>query len=184
MATAAPRASAVAQAALAAVLATAGAGWLACSTGVRSTETPETQDLAVEPNATVLGVADGDTLRVAVGDHEERVRLIGIDTPESVAPNQPVECYGKEAAERMAALVPPGTPIRLERDIEARDLYGRLLAYVYRASDGLHLNLDQVRQGYAEALPYPPNTALEHSFTDAERQARANRAGLWNACGT
>lgn len=141
------------------------------------------EDHAVEANATVVQVVDGDTVVVDIDGEEERVRLIGLDTPESVAPNRPVECYGAESSRRMEDLVPPGTPVRLERDIEARDVYDRLLAYIYRADDGLHVNLDQVSQGYAEALPFPPNTVLADDFAVAEQDARAAERGLWSACG-
>lgn len=140
-------------------------------------------DHAVDANATVVRVVDGDTLVVEIDGAEESVRLIGLDTPESVAPGRPVECYGREASARLEELVPPGTPVRLERDIEARDMYDRLLVYAYRAEDGLHLNLDQLVQGYAEALPYPPNTTLEDELASAEREARAADVGLWSTCG-
>lgn len=157
----------------------------ACSFSFRSGAEAPTDNggNAVVPNATVVSVVDGDTLVAEIDGTEERVRLIGMDTPESVALDRPVECYGKEASERVEALLPPGTPIRLERDIEARDRYERLLAYVYRAEDGLHVNLDQVVQGYAEAMPYPPNTTLQADFDAAERKARAAGTGLWSVCG-
>jgi micrococcal nuclease len=155
----------------------------ACSIGPSPAGPDDDDTYAMTPNASVVDVVDGDTLVVDIDGVEERVRLIGIDTPESVAAHRPVECYGKEASDRMEELVPPGTPIHLERDIEARDQYERLLAYVYRADDGLHINLDQVAQGYAEAMSYPPNTALQPDFDDAERQARSGNAGLWGVCG-
>jgi micrococcal nuclease len=166
-------------------------GWLAllcviasaCSIGSSSGLPDDDDSYTMAPNASVVRVVDGDTLVVDIDGVEERVRLIGIDTPESVAPDRPVECYGKEASERMEELVPPGTPIHLARDIEARDQYERLLAYVYRADDGLHVNLDQVVGGYAEASSYPPNTALQPEFDHAQRQAREADAGLWGACG-
>ena len=142
----------------------------------------EPDDLAVEPNATVVDVIDGDTIDVEIGNDRERVRLIGMDTPETVRPNHPVECFGPEASERLTDLAPAGTAVRLERDLEPRDTYDRLLAYVYRAEDGLHLNLDQVEQGYAEAMPYPPNTALADDFATAERDARGATRGMWAAC--
>ena len=81
-------------------------------------------------NATVVRVVDGDTLIAELGGTETRVRLIGIDTPESVDPRRPVECFGKRASQRLADLLPVGTPLRLERDAEERDRYQRLLAYV------------------------------------------------------
>ncbi|HEY1117252.1 MAG TPA: thermonuclease family protein, partial [Acidimicrobiales bacterium] len=76
----------------------------------------------------VTHVVDGDTLDVEVAGTEERVRLIGVDTPESVARDRPVQCYGTEASAYLASLVPAGSAVRLERDAVARDQYGRLLA--------------------------------------------------------
>ncbi len=139
---------------------------------------------AADPGAaTIVRVVDGDTVVADLGAGDETVRLIGIDTPESVAPHRPVECYGHEASARLAALLPPGTPVRLTRDVEPRDRYDRLLAYVERADDGLFVNLAQVDAGYAEAFPFPPNVAHRPQFDDAERQAREARLGLWATCG-
>src|SRR4029453_3783355 len=92
-------------------------------------------------NAVVVSVTDGDTIVVRVGGRDEHVRLIGIDTPETVAPTKPVMCFGGEASHETAALLAPETPVQLVRDVEARDDYGRLLAYVYRVPDGLFVNL-------------------------------------------
>ncbi len=80
-----------------------------------------------------------------IDGRKEKVRLIGIDTPETKKPDTPVQCFGPEASAYTAALVPVGTKVHLERDAEARDVYGRLLAYVYRADDGLFVNLDVIR---------------------------------------
>src|SRR5437879_2174432 len=91
-----------------------------------------------DANGIVIRVVDGDTIVVALPrKHNESVRLIGIDTPESVKPNTSVQCFALEASARTKALLPPHTPVRLVRDAEARDRYGRLLAYVYRSTDGL-----------------------------------------------
>jgi micrococcal nuclease len=141
---------------------------------------------AVDGNAEVVRVVDGDTVEVAIdGEPEpETVRLIGIDTPESVARDRPNECFGEEASARTADLLPEGTPVRLERDVEARDRYGRLLAYVRRARDGLLVNHDLVAGGFAEASSYPPNTARDAELAAAQAEARRARAGLWGACGS
>ncbi|MGH9229978.1 MAG: thermonuclease family protein [Acidimicrobiales bacterium] len=133
--------------------------------------------------AIVVEVIDGDTLLVDLAGGDEHVRLIGIDTPETVAPDRPDECFGAEASHHLADLAPPGTAVRLERDVEARDQYDRLLAYAYRARDDLFLNLAQVTGGFAEPLAYPPNTAHRADFERAEREARGAGAGLWAACG-
>lgn len=134
--------------------------------------------------ATVVAVIDGDTLVVDLAGGEERVRLIGIDTPETVAPDRPDECFGAEASRNLAELAPPGTAVRLERDVEARDQYDRLLAYAYRATDDLFLNLAQLTGGFAEPLAYPPNTAHRAGFEQAAGEARLAGAGLWAACGS
>jgi micrococcal nuclease len=146
----------------------------------------QSEDRAGDPagrqNATVVRVVDGDTLVARVGGAEERVRLIGIDSPESVAENQPVECYGPESSDHLGRLLPAGTAVRLERDVEPRDRYDRLLAYVYRVDDNLFVNEDQVAKGFAEAKEYPPNITLAADLAAAQDAARASGAGLWGAC--
>lgn len=130
----------------------------------------------------VTDVVDGDTIDVRIDGRTERVRLIGIDTPETVRPDSPLECFGPEASAHTAALLAVGTRVRLVRDVEARDDYGRLLAYVYRASDDLFINLELVRAGSARPLPIPPNVTFADDFVRAARQAQAADRGLWSAC--
>lgn len=134
--------------------------------------------------AEVARVVDGDTIRVRLGGAEERVRLIGIDTPETHGRGGLRECFGAEAARRLSELLPPGTAVRLVRDVEARDRYDRLLAYVYRHADGLFVNLALAREGYATILTYPPNVAHVEEFQEAVRVARVGRRGLWQRCGS
>lgn len=134
--------------------------------------------------ATVARVVDGDTIRVRIQGAEERVRLIGIDTPETHGRGGLRECFGAEATDRLEALLPEGTPVRLVRDVEARDRYDRLLAYVYRASDGLFVNLAMAEEGYATTLTYPPNVAHADEFVAAVRTARQGQRGLWRRCGS
>ncbi len=134
--------------------------------------------------AVVVRPIDGDTIEVRIAGARERVRLIGMDTPESVARDRPVECFGTKAKERMAELLPPGTPVRLERDVEARDRYGRLLAYVFRTSDSVHINLLLVQEGYAEARPFEPNVTRQAELDRAEAEAKAAHRGLWPVCGS
>jgi endonuclease YncB( thermonuclease family) len=134
-------------------------------------------------NAVVVSVTDGDTIVVRVRGRDEHVRLIGIDTPETVAPTKPVMCFGKEASHETASLLPPGTPVQLVRDVEPRDDYGRLLAYVYRVPDGLFVNLRLAEAGFADALSIAPNTTYAGAFRAAVAAARAARRGLWGACG-
>lgn len=139
-------------------------------------------DDTVKANARVVRVVDGDTLVVDVAGNDERVRLIGIDTPESVKQGSPVECFGKEASAHTKALLRRGTPIRLVLDVEERDRFDRLLAYVYRASDGEFVNLALARDGYAGVLTYPPNVAHVDDFRAAVSDARRDGRGLWSAC--
>lgn len=130
----------------------------------------------------VSRVVDGDTVRLRVAGRHESVRLIGIDAPESVRPNTPVECFGREAARRLRALLPNGTEVRLERDEEARDRYGRLLAYVFRRHDDLFVNLALAHDGFAEVATFPPNVAYVDRFVLAVADARTAGRGLWSAC--
>ena len=136
----------------------------------------------VQANATVERIVDGDTLVARIGGQKEKVRLIGINTPESVDPDRPVMCFGKEASHHLEELVPPGTQVRIERDVEPRDKYGRVLGYVYRASDGLFVNLAQVTDGFANQYTFPPNVAHTSELKQAASQARSEGRGLWGAC--
>jgi len=129
-------------------------------------------------------VADGDTVIVDIGGGEETVRLIGIDTPETVKPNTPVECYGPEASALTKSLLAEGTAVRLVRDVEPRDAYGRLLAYVYRVDDEMFVNLHLVEVGAAVPLTFEPNTTYADRFVDAAATAERAGLGLWGACGT
>jgi micrococcal nuclease len=140
---------------------------------------------AAPGQADVVRVVDGDTIvvRIAGQAADERVRLIGIDTPEAVDPRTPVMCFGAEASARARELVPEGTRVQLVRDVEPRDRYNRLLAYVYRADDGLFVNLVMVEEGFAAVSTYPPNVAHTEAFTAAAAAARAEGRGLWGACG-
>ena len=131
---------------------------------------------------TVTAVADGDTITVRVGGTEEQIRLIGVDTPETVHPTKPTQCWGPEASGRTKALLPSGTQVSIARDVEARDAFGRLLAYVWRTSDDLFVNRDLVAGGWARPYPYPPNTAHEAEFEAAAFAARRDGLGLWARC--
>jgi micrococcal nuclease len=131
--------------------------------------------------ARVVRVVDGDTIVASVGGREERVRYIGMDTPEDVKPGTPVQCYSRRAAAENRRLV-AGRRVRLVQDAEARDRYGRLLAYVYRQSDGLFVNAELVRLGYARPLTIPPNTAHEAEIARLAGTARRAGRGLWSRC--
>jgi len=134
------------------------------------------------PNATVVRIVDGDTIVARVDGVDERVRLIGIDTPESVKEDSPVECYGPEASTHLQELIPAGTPVRLELDVEPRDKYDRLLAYVFRSGDDLFVNRAMVLDGYAAAFVYKPNVTYTATLADAARTAKSAGTGLWGAC--
>ncbi len=132
--------------------------------------------------AQVVRVVDGDTIRVRLDGREERVRYIGVDTPESVKPGTPVQCYAKRASAANAALV-AGRRVRLVGDVEQRDRYGRLLAYVYREPDGAFVNAQLVRDGYARTLTIAPNVAHARQLAQLAQTARRSGRGLWGACG-
>jgi micrococcal nuclease len=120
---------------------------------------------------------DGDTIEVAGGT---KIRLIGMDTPEVYGG---VECYGREASAHIAKLIPVGSKVRLEYDVERTDRYGRTLAYVWR-HDGVHVNEKMVVDGFAKIATYPPNVKYEDRFLTAQRAARDADRGLWGSCPT
>jgi micrococcal nuclease len=131
----------------------------------------------------VKEVVDGDTIVVRLPSGDEKVRLIGIDTPEEKKPDTPVECYAREAAHRTEELLPRNTVVRLERDKEARDRFGRLLAYVTRAGDGVSIEVELLRDGFAAVLVITPNTAHASEFAALAATAQRDGKGLWRACG-
>ena len=124
----------------------------------------------------VRRVVDGDTFVLANGD---RVRLIGVDTPETVHPKKPVEHYGREAGAFTKKMI-QGKTVILEFDVQKRDRYNRLLAYVF-LEDGTFLNAELLRQGYANIATFPPNVKYVDLFRRLAREARENERGLWGA---
>jgi micrococcal nuclease len=130
--------------------------------------------------AQVVRVVDGDTLVIDRGKGEERLRYIGIDAPESVRPETPVEFMGQEAAGANAALV-KGRELVLERDVTDTDRFGRLLRYAwFQDGDAWRLvNLELVAQGYAQAVSFPPDVRWQDLLRTAERGAREAGLGLW-----
>ena len=127
----------------------------------------------------VLRVIDGDTIEVALGDEVEDVRYIGVDTPETVKPGEPVECFGPEASAFNKELV-EGEDVKLRFDAERRDPYGRLLAYVYVG--GRFVNGALVRGGYAHTLEIEPNTSQAGLLGRLELAASRAGLGLWGRC--
>jgi micrococcal nuclease len=137
------------------------------------------------PAARVVDVVDGDTLVVQQNGQEARVRLIGLDTPESVHPNRPVECFGREASAQLKDLV-EGQRVRLEADATQNDAdrYGRLLRYVW-LPDGHLVNQTMIAQGYGFEYTYRTPYIYQEQFKQAEREAREQQRGLWSdtTCG-
>ncbi|HEY8477771.1 MAG TPA: thermonuclease family protein [Chloroflexota bacterium] len=151
----------------------------ACSAPAEVAQSVASTALSGGPSSVVVReVVDGDTLDVSIDGEVRRLRLIGVDTPEV---HGQVECYGREASDRTKALAPPGTPVRLEKDVSETDQYGRLLRYVY-LPDGRMLNEVLVREGYAQVATFPPDVRYQDRFLDAQRQAREEGAGLWGRC--
>ena len=130
-------------------------------------------------DSAVVRVIDGDTIEVTGGT---RVRLIGVDTPETVDPGSPVECFGPEATRYANELMPPGTRVRLVYDVARRDSFGRTLAYVYKLSDGVFVNLAMAGNGFAQQETVRPNVAHAEEFRAAAASARTASLGLWHAC--
>ena len=130
----------------------------------------------------VVRVVDGDTVRVRVGDETTTVRYIGVDTPESVKPGEPVQCFAKRASEFNSRLV-AGKRVRLRFGPERYDRYGRLLAYVGLVDrNGRSVNALLLARGYARVLTIPPNTQQEQAYTRLEQRAQERGLGLWSAC--
>jgi micrococcal nuclease len=127
----------------------------------------------------VSRVVDGDTFEVEVEGATDDVRLIGVDTPETVKPGEPVECFGPQASDFAHRLL-EGETVRLEFDRERRDVYDRLLAYAYL--DGRFVNAELVREGYARTLEIEPNTRHAEQLARLEADAGAAGRGLWGAC--
>lgn len=146
----------------------------------QATVTPTPYVRAGLTPAAVTRIVDGDTIRVEIDGVEYRVRYIGIDTPETVDPQRPVGCFGKEASERNRQLV-EGQVVGLEKDVSETDSFDRLLRYVW-AGDTM-VNAALVEGGYALASTYPPDVRYAEQFAALQAQAREARRGLWGpAC--
>jgi micrococcal nuclease len=143
---------------------------------------PGTESGSGSARAYVTRAVDGDTIEARIDGRVEDVRYIGVDTPETVKPGTPVQCFAKRASAYNERLV-DGERVRVVRDAEARDRYGRLLAYVYRARDGLFVNAELARRGFARQMTIPPNVRFADRFGRLVAQARDAGRGLWGACG-
>lgn len=121
---------------------------------------------------------DGDTIKLADG---QVVRLIGIDSPETVAPEKPVQCFGKEASEKAKEML-EGKDVKLIKDVSETDKYNRILRYAYVGE--IFVNDYLVRNGFAKAYNFPPDEKFKAQFLEAQTEAKINKRGLWadNAC--
>ena len=153
------------------------------STGFE-TEVPDAPAYEQGVTATVERVVDGDTIVAQVDGASERVRLLNIDTPESVQPDTPVECLGPEASAFLTTLLPPGTAVTLEFDRDRRDQYDRMLAGVVM-TDGTLVNAAIARAGFAELLEIGGNDRFTPDVASAVAEAQGAAVGLWapGACG-
>ena len=131
--------------------------------------------------ATIVSVVDGDTIVLKVQNQTETVRLLGIDTPETVHPSKPIECFGPEASAFTKVTLVKGSTVKLLRDVEPRDRYQRLLVYLFLA-DGTLFNQLLIDRGFARTLSIEPNTAFASQFAWHESNAKNRRVGLWQSC--
>lgn len=145
------------------------------STSLNAQKTSEDNKLS-DGSVKVTRIIDGDTIEIEGG---ERVRYIGIDTPETVDPRKPVQCFGVEASKKNKELI-EGQMVRLEKDITDRDKYNRLLRYVWVGDT--FVNLELVKQGFAQSYSYPPDIKYQDQIVAAQQQAREVKRGLWGAC--
>lgn len=145
----------------------------------------QTTSLIASSSAQLVNVSkviDGDTIELEDG---QKVRYIGIDTPELRHAKKSVRCFGREARDRNKELV-EGKLVRLEKDISETDRYWRLLRYVYVPTEaspsGLFVNEFLVREGYAYASTFPPDVKYTVNFNTLQKEAQINQLGLWNKC--
>ncbi|MCX6736199.1 MAG: thermonuclease family protein [Candidatus Parcubacteria bacterium] len=138
-----------------------------------------------EQNGYVVRIVDGDTLIVQMSGIEEKIRLIGLNTPETVDPRKTVECFGKEASDEAKRIL-TGKSVQIETDSsqDRYDKYGRLLAYVF-LSDGTNFNRQTIKNGYGYEYTYHLPYKYQKEFKQAEKYARENKKGLWadGVCG-
>jgi endonuclease YncB( thermonuclease family) len=150
---------------------------LADTPAATDTPTLEPQPTAERVEAQVVEVVDGDTIKVEMEGQIYSVRYIGIDKPETVHPSEPVGWMGPEASAANEELV-GGQTVYLEKDVSETDQYGRLLRYVFLA-DGLFVNAELVRLGYAQVSTYPPDVRYQEDLLEIQQEARESERGLW-----
>lgn len=135
-------------------------------------------------------VVDGDTVQLTYPNdprqHYYVTRIVGINAPESVKPNSPVECYGLEASKRLKELLPVGAVVYAERDVTDKDQYGRRLRHLWildaDTNEAFLVSEILVRGGYADARQYRPDDLFDGELSDAEKDAQHDKVGLWGAC--
>lgn len=143
-----------------------------------SKPTPEPKSLTNSESATVIRTIDGDTLMVKIGDQEKKLRILMIDTPESVHEDPQMNVpMGKTASDFTKSYLPKGKQITLEYDKEKTDQYGRLLAYV--RVDGIDLGRRLVEEGLAKVVMYPPNKARHQEYLALQKAAKKAKRGVW-----
>lgn len=147
---------------------------------VASSQTTSSDSISTTPLPNLVKVKrviDGDTIELESG---QKLRYIGINTPETVDPRRAPQCFGKEASNKNRDLV-EGKMVRLEKDVSETDKFGRLLRYVY-LENGTMVNQFLVREGFARASSYPPDIKYQDLFREAEKLARQENKGLWAGC--
>lgn len=146
------------------------------SSGIKTPVASSSASSSNRQKVKVVRVVDGDTIEIEGG---KTVRYIGMDTPETVKPNTPVQCFGKEASAKNKELV-EGKEVELEKDVSETDRYGRLLRYVYVGETMVNKYL--VDLGYAYSSTYPPDVKYQEVFREAQKLAQENKKGLWSSC--
>lgn len=154
------------------------AGWWFGSHGPGESSNP-TSATGGRFGALVTETVDGDTVRVRTAQGSDTVRLLGINTPETHHPTKGVECYGPEASAYTQRWL-TGQRVELELDVEHRDKYGRLLAFIYL--DGHRFNDQLLKLGYARVLVIPPNGVFARTMLEEQLAAKRSGRGLWRAC--
>jgi micrococcal nuclease len=148
------------------------------STNVQSLDAKQAKTAS---ESQVIRVVDGDTIVVALNQKPETIRFIGMNTPETVAPNRPVQCYGPEASARTKELLTHKI-VRLEKDPsqDDRDKYDRLLRYVFLDEENINLLL--IQEGYAKEYTYKIPYQYQKEFREEQKNAKKNKVGLWGTC--
>ncbi len=142
--------------------------------GLRTSAT----ELKKLPTAAIVRVVDGDTVEIQGYGQKRKVRLLGINTPETVDPRRPVQTFGQEASDFTKSLLPPNTRVRYRYDVAHQDRYGRELLHLY-LDDGTWVNALLIRAGYAQSMTIAPNVAAADFFRQLQTEARDEGIGLW-----